>query len=42
MNICNLEKADVRLDILWLVIHNPEINLETGEIKIMGTNQKDL
>ena len=26
MDICNLGKTEVILDILWLATHNPEIN----------------
>ena len=34
MNVCNLEKTNVILGILWLQAHNPEINWETEEVKI--------
>ena len=34
MNICNLGKTDIILGILWLQAHNPEINWETGEVKM--------
>ena len=35
MDICNLGKTDVILGIPWLQVHNPEINWETGEVKMM-------
>ena len=35
MDICNLGKTEVILGILWLQAHNPEINWETGEVKMM-------
>ena len=35
MDVCNLGKADVILGMLWLSQHNPEINWETGEVKMM-------
>ena len=35
MDVCDLGKTDVILGMLWLQAHNPEINWETGEIKIM-------
>ena len=35
MDVCNLEKTDVILGIPWLQAHNPEINWETGEVKMM-------
>ena len=34
MNMCNLGKTDIILGILWLQAHNPEINWETGEVKM--------
>jgi len=34
MNVCNLEKTNVILGILWLQAHNPEINWETEEVKM--------
>jgi len=34
MDICNLEKTKVILDMFWLAIHNLEINWEKGEVKI--------
>ena len=35
MDVCDLEKTDVILGMPWLQAHNPEINWETGEIKMM-------
>jgi len=35
LDICNLEKTEVILEMPWLATHNPEINWETGEVKIM-------
>ena len=35
IDICNLKKTKVILDMLQLAIHNPEINWEKREIKIM-------
>ena len=34
IDMCNLGKTDVILGILWLQAHNPEINWETGEVKM--------
>jgi len=34
MDVCNLEKTDVILGMPWLQAHNPEINWETGEVKM--------
>jgi len=34
MDICNLGKTEVILGMPWLVAHNPEINWETGEVKM--------
>ena len=34
MDVYNLGKTDVILDIPWLQVHNPEINWEIREIKI--------
>jgi len=34
MNVCNLGKTEVILGMPWLVAHNPEINWETGEVKM--------
>ena len=34
MDVCNLGKTDVILGMPWLVAHNPEINWETGEVKM--------
>jgi len=35
MDVCDLGKTEVILDMLWLMAHNPEINWETGEVKMM-------
>ena len=34
MDVCDLGKTEVILGILWLAVHNPEINWETGEVKM--------
>ena len=34
MDVCDLERMKVILGMPWLVAHNPEINWETGEVKI--------
>jgi len=34
MDVCNLGKTDMILGMPWLQAHNPEINWETGEVKI--------
>jgi len=34
MNVCNLGKTKVILGMPWLQVHNPEINWETGEVKM--------
>jgi len=34
MDVCNLGKTEVILGMPWLQVHNPEINWETGEVKI--------
>jgi len=34
MDVCDLGKTDVILGMLWLQAHNPEINWETGEVKM--------
>ena len=34
LDVCNLGKADMILGMLWLSQHNPEINWETGEVKM--------
>jgi len=34
MDVCDLGKTEVILDMPWLVAHNPEINWETREVKI--------
>ena len=35
INVCNLEKTEVILDIPWLAAHNPEINQKKREVQIM-------
>jgi len=35
INVCNLGKMEVILGMLWLVAHNPEIDWEKREVKIM-------
>jgi len=34
LDVCKLGKVDVILEIPWLVVHNPEINWKTGEVKM--------
>ena len=34
IDVCNLERTNVILGILWLQAHNLEINWKTGEVKI--------
>jgi len=34
MDICDLGKTDMILGTPWLQAHNPEIDWETGEVKI--------
>ena len=34
MDICELGKTEVILGMLWLAAHNPEINWETGEVRM--------
>jgi len=34
MDVCDLGKTDMILGMLWLQAHNPEINWETGEVKM--------
>jgi len=35
MDVCDLGKTEVILVMPWLQVHNPEINWETGEVKMM-------
>jgi len=35
MDVCNLGRMEVILGMPWLAAHNPEINWETGEVKMM-------
>ena len=34
LDVCDLERTEVILGMPWLAAHNPEINWETGEVKI--------
>jgi len=34
IDVCNLGKTEVILGMPWLATHNPEINWETGEVKM--------
>jgi len=34
MDVCDLGKTEVILEMPWLAAHNPEINWETGEVKM--------
>ena len=34
MDVYDLGKTDIILEMLWLQAHNPEINWETEEVKI--------
>jgi len=34
MDVCNLGRTEVILGMPWLTAHNPEINWETGEVKM--------
>jgi len=34
MNVCDLGKTEMILGMPWLAAHNPEINWETGEVKM--------
>jgi len=35
LDVCDLGRTEVILEILWLAAHNLEINWETGEINMM-------
>jgi len=35
IDICDLGRTEVILGMLWLAAYNPEINWETGEVKMM-------
>jgi len=35
MDVCELGKTDVILGMLWLAVHNPEIDWEKGKVRIM-------
>ena len=34
IDVCDLGRTEVILDMPWLAAHNPEINWETGEVKM--------
>ena len=34
INICDLKRTDIILDMLWLQVYNPKINWKTGEVKM--------
>ena len=34
IDICKLGRTEVILGMPWLVVHNPKINWETGEVKM--------
>jgi len=34
MDVCNLGRTDIILGMPWLQAHNPEINWETGEVRM--------
>jgi len=34
IDVCDLGKTEVILDMPWLAVHNPEINFETGKVKM--------
>ena len=34
MDVCDLGKTEIILEMPWLATHNPEINWETGEVKM--------
>ena len=34
INVCNLGKTEIILEMPWLVAYNPKINWKTGEVKI--------
>ena len=34
LDVCDLGRTEVILGMPWLAVHNPEINWETGEVKI--------
>jgi len=35
MDVCDLGKTEIILEIPWLAAHNPEINWKTGKVKMM-------
>jgi len=34
MDVCELGKTEVILEMPWLMVHNPEINWEIGEVRM--------
>ena len=36
MDVYELGKTEVILGMLWLIVHNPEINWEIGEVRMTG------
>ena len=34
MDVCDLGRTEVILGMLWLAAHNPEIDWETGEVRM--------
>jgi len=34
IDVCDLGRTDVILGMLWLQVHNPEINWKTGEVRV--------
>ena len=35
IDVCDLGKTDIILEMLWLQVYNPKINWKTGKVKIM-------
>ena len=35
INVCDLGKTEIILGMPWLAVHNPEINWETEEVKMI-------
>jgi len=35
MDVCNLGRTKMILGMPWVAAHNPEINWETGEVKML-------
>jgi len=38
LDVCDLGRTEVILGMLWLAAHNPEINWETGEVRMTGAH----